>query len=174
MFIPESEARHAFDVAGGEVRNRRAPKSGVLRREVRKLEDQIAILREMAAGRDPREWERQHRSNPNVASAVEYPACVSGPDALVPTRAYLDSVDQLRATVADLERLVEHELPAEIEEWKDRASRGTHDRETAQAAIARRQQRLEEIPSELDAARRQLAELEGHADDQVHVEVEVA
>ncbi len=175
VFVPESEVlklRHAFDVAGGDVRARKAPKSLALRREVRRLEDQITILREMAAGRDPREWERQHRTNPITGSTVEYPGCVAGPDALVPTRAYLDSVDQLRSTIVELERLLLEELPAEIEAWRTRAGHGTDDREAAEAAISRREQRLAEIPAELEAARRQLAELEGHVDDESETEAD--
>lgn len=176
-FVPEVELanlKHAFNVLGDEPRTRKVLKSVVLQQAVRRLEDQVTILREMAAGRDPREWERRHRSNPNIASAVEYPACVTGPDALVPTRAYLDSVNRLRSTVTELEQLLERDLPAEIEEWKDRASRGTEDRESAESAIRRREHRLGELPAELDTARRQLAELEGYAGDQVDVEDEVA
>ncbi len=156
-------ARSSTVLYVGEVQVPATPKSHLMKTGIRVLEDKITILREMVAGRDPREWERQHRTSLWGGSQVEYPACVVGPDALVPTVAYLESIERMRKTVRELEEL-QDTLPREIEEWEDKIASDPHF-EGMTEPVARRRARLAEVPGELAAARAGLEALVGAGGD---------
>lgn len=155
-FIPEIDLinlRRSFD--RDAVTQWQVPKSHMMRGEIRKLEDQVKILREMAAGRDPRDWERTRSAN---VDPVAYPACLVGPDALVKTHEFVASVAFHRRHLAELEAL-ERQLPDEIAEWEVRGQQG--DPTFPQAGLERRRARLETLGDEIAAARDHLTTLTG-------------
>ncbi|MBS45222.1 MAG: hypothetical protein CMH83_19035 [Nocardioides sp.] len=134
---------------GGEVG---PPRSARMRNRARKLQRHITVLRELAAGRDPEPLLREWRT----MAAEAYPDCVRGAGALVPTPAFLRSVDHARRRVDELEQAIE-DLPARVE-----ARRGLADQEGAveDAHLQWLRARETELPRELAEARAHLAALE--------------
>lgn len=133
--------------------------SNKLRHVVTLAERRLTVVRELAAGRDPRhlisEWQTWERPPQDY-----YPASLQGPDALVPTPAYLASVQQLRTQVSELEEAAAA-LPGEIEEWQSQLHRGIEMDGVTQAGLERREYRLQTITVELEQARAELAALTG-------------
>lgn len=130
-------------------------KSNQIRREQRTVLFQVEYLRKMAAGEDPRplvyQWPDSHGPAP-------VPECVQGPDALVPTDEYLEAVDRARGVVEELERL-QARLPHEIATKRYEDSRTGLADAPPSPGVLRLEQRLEELPAEIAAARAHLDQL---------------
>jgi hypothetical protein len=88
-FVPERELVTQQHVAGTPL-SRQLDKSELLQLEVVNAERPVEILRAMAEGRDPQplvtEWAGKQGG---IDPATVYPACVWGPDAIVPAPLYL-------------------------------------------------------------------------------------
>jgi hypothetical protein len=160
--LQRSDAR-GYDA---QPRTRRAPTSRTLQRDVAVAEKRVWVMRELAAGRDP------HPTLQAQASVYDgtwdgtpieslYTAGTWGPGAVVPAPAYVlhhdGAVTRAHGLLNDL-LTAQATLETEIEEWteRDRLSDAA-----APSALARRRQRLEELPDEIAAARNQLAALTG-------------
>jgi hypothetical protein len=115
-FVPEIELTHAqmMLTAPGEGRVAQVsiPRSHDMAWAIEEMRRPVHVLREMAAGREPasdwvaREWE--------TTPAKAFPACVYGPDAVVPSQAYLREratvegrTGELQTRVAELDALIE-------------------------------------------------------------------
>jgi hypothetical protein len=94
-YVPESEVAAAQYTGVGTL-HLPAPKSGQLRWTATLLERQVQVLREVAAGRDP----QPHMNEWNaLGNLVDYPACISAPDAVVPWRQHLAARAELEALI---------------------------------------------------------------------------
>lgn len=119
--VIESAIASGADASGVSWRE---PKSHALQRALFTARLHVAVLQEMAAGRDPAdlrtqpEWRKPgcFADNQNLDF---YPACVVGPDALVLARSFVERVHGLRAHIAELEELA-RSLPVEIADWERR------------------------------------------------------
>lgn len=161
-FMCQSEARDRVAranagalVLGAELPASPAPKSRALAARVAKLSDRVEVLRELAAGRDPREWWKANRPG----TAVDYPDCLTRPGALVTTPEHRDRLQSLKESISGIQA-AQVELSDEIKSWQVRRDQGT-DLGAAATAIARLEARLEELPGELQDARATLAALAG-------------
>lgn len=96
-YVLETDAvRASYDPGTSGPRHFPAPKSGRLRGAVTILERHIQVLRAVADGRSPQPLMTEWNFLGNV---VDYPACMVGPDALVPWREHLDSRAELEALI---------------------------------------------------------------------------
>ena len=134
----------------------KVPKSELMRAEAQVARRQVSVLRELAAGRDPRPM----ISSWGLSRSDAYPECVRGAEALVHTPAFLDSVAALRRQVEELEE-VRDGLPGRLADYQRQKGLHTpgHDDETY--AEARLRQRMASIDGELAQARADLAALTG-------------
>jgi hypothetical protein len=104
-FVPEIELIHAKR-SGTTIMYTDAPtswtlpKSAALHDQVRRLERQVAVLRELAGGRSPelllQRWQSENVMV-NLDRAEVCPPCVFGADALVPVDVHLRHVEEARA-----------------------------------------------------------------------------
>ena len=135
----------------------RPPKSERMRAEALAGRRQVQVLRELAAGRDPRPMINGWIG---VSKADVYPECVQGPDALVHTPAYLDSVTALRERIEELEQARDVELPGRLAEHERTAA--IEDPQSQDTYVgAQLRHRLASIDGELVQARADLAALTG-------------
>ena len=93
-FVPEHRDLGVIYEGQGPMGGR---KSAALQSDLAQAEARVRILRDLAAGVDPSVWLREQQSAfDGTVAGVEirdlYPACVWGPDAVVPAPAYLRSV----------------------------------------------------------------------------------
>lgn len=134
------------------------PRSKVLERELLTAHRRLEVMRELARGGDPQPLLRQW----NLSEADAYPLCVTSPEALVRAPHLIERIRVAREELAELEALPA-ELERQIEAWEahGRQHPGAEERQAAASAVARRQQRLEELPAEIEAARERLAALVG-------------
>lgn len=109
-FVPENdffqeEWRRDGSIQRGEVRQLTIPASEILADELARARRPLLVLQELAGGRDP----GSHPDLLGLAPADYYPACVWGPDALVPAPAY---VRQIEVQTSKLQSLRESQIPA--------------------------------------------------------------
>jgi hypothetical protein len=164
-FVPEVDLIKVQHQAGTGPNSWKAPKSAAMRSKVRTLGDQVTILRELAAGRDPEVWIRANRYNVISGKTVEYPECVAGPDALVSVPAFLTRTEGARTRLRELEELLD-ELPRRLEERAQAIRLHQPNMDVADDYVwARLQARLKDLPDELAIARRECAAILGDQDD---------
>lgn len=123
----------------------------------------VWIVETLAAGQDPQPALQAEASIIDgyvlgLPIRELYPACVSGPDALVPAPQYLRSLEALRQRVAELEH-VAATLPDEVREWERREEEEFEGRLSKRDGLAVRQTRLNTIGADLEQARADLAGL---------------
>lgn len=139
------------------------PRSQALRGEVTRVERQLQVLRAMAAGEDPQDlvakW--QMWDDPNIALSDVYPACVWGPDALVPAVDFQRRLQASQQRVADLKALAER-LPDEIDAWEQ--AQAEEPPGARLQGLENRRVRERTLPADLEQAERDLAELTGASD----------
>lgn len=150
--LPWDSHGHAVGIDAGD---NRVPLGRQLAFRAATARRMVAAVRAVAAGEDPRAELHDHD---------EVPACIWGPDALVPAEDYRAKIAAKRALIEDLEALLE-ELPAEIADIETNGVRthpGLLPSPAANAhALGRLRARLDDVPAELDLARAELAELTG-------------
>lgn len=138
---PQLPASHALEVALARAKVRRQ------------------VLVAMAAGDDPAAIVA---ARPHAGDIVEpecYPEAV-GPGGLVPAPVFRTRAEQLRSRIADLEAAAA-ELESDLVRLPERAAQEMRDSRDLEAELERCRTRLEEIPGELEAVRRELASLAG-------------
>lgn len=157
-YIPESQLvslRRQF--GDGGPTSWRVPRADGLRNRVRYLEDQVTLVRELAAGRDPDAWVREHRTSIVSGPSVGLPDHLRGPGALVPTGEYLAQATAARARLEELE-LLRDELPYKLEARAEQVRLHSPDAVVAEDYVwARLNARLGGIEAEIDDARAVLA-----------------
>lgn len=161
-YVPEAEVIKLRNAAGYDgASSWQIPRTEVLRRGVRDLEDQLTMVEELAAGRDPAAWVRANRWSVIHGATVTLPAHLAGADALVPTASYLAHAAAARGRLEELEELRES-LPERLEERADEVRMHTPDVDLAQDYVwAQLRSRLDGLEAEIEQARSSLAAILG-------------
>lgn len=157
-YVPESQLVNLRRQFGDDGPTRwRVPLALGLRNKVQHLEDQVTLVRELAAGRDPDTWVQEHRTSIVSGPSVALPDHLLGAGALVQTRKYLAQAAAARARLGELEALRD-ELPDKLEARAAQIRLHSPDAVVAEDYVwARLKVRLEGIDEEIDDARGVLA-----------------
>lgn len=158
-----AQAQRSFGglVVGDHLVPATSPKSRPLVLAVARAQVRCDVMVAMAEGTDPREVVN---ARPHAADLPEedcYPEQVRGAG-LVPAEAYTARIAAARALVTELEELPGL-LQDEMSDLKTRAARDAAAAEYLPGALSQRRARIEEVPAELETARRELVALTGQA-----------
>lgn len=161
-YVPEAEVIKLRRAAGDDGASAwQIPRTEVLRRAVRQIEDQLTMVEELAAGRDPAVWARANRWSVISGATVDLPAHLAGAEALVPTRSYLAQAAAARGRLEELEDLRDS-LPERLEERAEEVRVHTPDVDLTDDYIwAQLRSRLDGLDAEIGQARSSLAAILG-------------
>lgn len=151
VFVPEARLIGALN-SHNRPTSWKVPKSRQLQAPLTLARRQHRILCELAAGSDPSPLLNEWQVGPEI-----YPACVMGPEALVPAPAFLRRVQEARDVLVGLEQ-ARDELPARIagleqQEAQMLPSAGKF------VVLPELRERLRTIDIDIEAAREHLAAL---------------
>lgn len=160
-YVPQIEltrARRSLGYDGGSTGGLvRVPKSVALQIAVARAKVRHQVLAVMSDGVDPAGVVTARQYPEAVTEDECYPDCVRA-GGLVPAPVFVQRAETLRQVIQDLEGLPAL-LRAEITDLEEQRARGELPADALQAARARREHRISEVPAELAQARSELAAL---------------